>query len=181
MKQEIDWNHWLGENSARLMLYARQQCRSEADAEDVLQESLVQLVQTVEAGEFKGVPEQWLSYVYTTIRHRAMDRGRRAEVRRNYVSRMYEVEQAEGYCDPWLVSSPDDELIRAKAEELLKEINPDHAEVIVLKIWGERTFSDIADILGLPPSTVGSRYRYGIQALRRAFDELNIDLSPQAN
>ena len=35
------WTQWLREFGPRLMLYARQQTRSEADAEDVLQNALL--------------------------------------------------------------------------------------------------------------------------------------------
>ncbi len=175
MKKEIDWNHWLGENSARLMLYARQQCRREADAEDVLQEALMQLVRTVESGDFKGNPEQWVSYVYTAIRHRAMDKGRREEVRRNYVQRVQDADSDLGIDDPWLVCAADDEYMRQQVEVLLRQIKPAFAEVIVLKIWGERTFQDIADILKIPLATVSSRYRYGLEKLRVAFDAAGIE------
>lgn len=174
MKQDIDWNSWLGQNSARLMLYARQQCRREADAEDVLQEALVALVRSVESGEFLGEPEQWLSYVYTAIRHRSMDKGRREDVRSGYIERMQDEEPDLGLCNPWLCSADEDAIARDAVEEMLKEINPDYAEVIVLRIWGGRALTEISDILGLPTSTINSRYRYGIQALRRGFEERGI-------
>ncbi|NNE92375.1 MAG: RNA polymerase sigma factor, partial [Verrucomicrobiales bacterium] len=40
------WSDWLRENGPRLMLYARQQTRCEADAEDVLQAALVKTWKT---------------------------------------------------------------------------------------------------------------------------------------
>ena len=40
-------------------------------------------------------------------------------------------------------------------------------EVLVLRIWGELTFAEIATTLGESINTVASRYRYGIEALRR--------------
>lgn len=175
MNEEIDWNHWLGEYSARLMLYARQQCRREADAEDALQESLIQLVRTVESGDFKGSPDQWLSYAYTAIRHRAMDKGRREEVRMQYAERVQESDPDLGLCNPWLVSASDDEHMRQQVEKYLQEINPDFAEVIVLRMWGDRTFQEIADILNLSISTVASRYRYGIDGLRKVFKSAEIE------
>ena len=46
-----DWAAWLDAHGARLLLYARQQTRTEADAEDLLQTALVQLVRTVEGGK----------------------------------------------------------------------------------------------------------------------------------
>jgi RNA polymerase sigma-70 factor (ECF subfamily) len=39
-------------------------------------------------------------------------------------------------------------------------------EVIVLHVWGELTFSEIADLLGVSSNTVASRYRYALAKLR---------------
>ena len=40
------WRNWLAEYGSRLMLFARQQTRCEADAEDVLQMALVKTWKT---------------------------------------------------------------------------------------------------------------------------------------
>jgi RNA polymerase sigma-70 factor (ECF subfamily) len=39
--------------------------------------------------------------------------------------------------------------------------------VLVLKIWGELTFEQIATELEIPPNTAASRYRYALAALRK--------------
>ena len=36
-----NWSAWLAEHSSKLLLFARTQTRSEADAEDVLQENVL--------------------------------------------------------------------------------------------------------------------------------------------
>jgi len=50
---------------------------------------------------------------------------------------------------------------------LLNTIPQEQSEVIRLHIHGEKTFKEIADILEIPESSVKSRYRYGIEKLRR--------------
>ena len=172
----IDWSSWLAENGSQLLLYARQQCRSEADAEDVLQEALVQLVHAVEGGSFSGTRDQWRSYAYTAIRHLAMDRGRREQVRRNYATAQQET-LSEGVAEtPWLSSAADDEYLRERLESMLRELPPEHAEVVVLHIWGDHTFQQIADMTGNKLSTITSRYRYALQALRKAIESNPIEL-----
>ncbi len=172
---EPDWDAWLSENGARLLLYARQQCRSDADAQDVLQDSLVQLVRAVHSCEFQGVEAQWFSYVCTTIRHRAIDRGRRETVRKNYATCNQAEAIEQDILDPWLSCASDDEYLRERVEDMLRSIPIEFAEVITLKIWGERTFQQIADILGQSLPTVASRYRYGINAMRKLLDESPIE------
>lgn len=172
-----DWAAWLDENAPRLLLYARQQTRREADAEDVLQEALVQLVRAVESGSFEGGPEGWRAYAFTAIRHLAADSGRREEVRRAYAAREQEhLSEGEEEC-PWLTSAADDAYLKQRVEGLLKTLSPEFAEVLVLKIWGEHTFQEIADMTHTKLATITSRYRYALQALRRELEANPIDLS----
>ena len=49
----------------------------------------------------------------------------------------------------------------------LRELPDDQRQVVVLHIWGELTFSQIADVLATSANTAASRYRYGIDKLRR--------------
>ena len=48
----------------------------------------------------------------------------------------------------------------------LGKLPDDQREVIVLHVWGELTFSEIADLLGVSSNTVASRYRYALAKLR---------------
>jgi RNA polymerase sigma-70 factor (ECF subfamily) len=157
------------------LLYARQQCRSEADAEDVLQDALVQLVHAVEGGSFTGTRDQWRAYDYTAIRHLAMDRGRREQVRRNYAAAQQEHMREGGEETPWLSSAADDEYLRARMESMLRNLAPEFAEVVVLHIWGEHTFQQIADMTGNKLATITSRYRYALQAMRRELESNPIE------
>jgi len=42
----------------------------------------------------------------------------------------------------------------------------DQRQVTVLHVWGELTFSQIADVLGISSNTAASRYRYALSKLR---------------
>lgn len=48
----------------------------------------------------------------------------------------------------------------------LKGLPDDQREVIVLHIWGELTFSQIGELLGVSSNTAASRYRYALAKLR---------------
>jgi RNA polymerase sigma-70 factor (ECF subfamily) len=45
-------------------------------------------------------------------------------------------------------------------------------EVVVLKVYRDKTFREIARLLGLSLSTVASRYRYGMEKLRVLLKDL---------
>jgi len=48
----------------------------------------------------------------------------------------------------------------------LEALPNEQRQVMVLHIWGELTFSQISELLGLSSNTVASRYRYALAKLR---------------
>ena len=165
-----DWHGWLQTNGPRLLLFARQQTRSLEDAEDVLQDALVKLIEKIRHDEFVGGPEAWQPYLFTTIRRLAIDLSRRDDRRRRREDSVSadEAEIAHEPRDPWFDSESSDDETRAQLEIKLRELPEKFAEVIVMKIWGERTFAEIGEILGISQNTAASRYRYGLEALKRS-------------
>lgn len=163
------WRGWLADKGPKLLLFARQQTRSEADAEDVLQEALVKLLGKIEAGEFVGGEEAWMPYLYTAIRRLAIDAGRRDDRRRRREESVVEDEALVGQGDehPWFDSEGSDDETRELLEAGLKELPAKFAEVIVMKIWNDKTFAEIGEALEISQNTAASRYRYGLEALRR--------------
>ena len=163
------WREWLVQYGPKMLLFARQQTRSHEDAKDVFQDALVKLVNKVQTGEFVGGQEAWLPYLYTAIRRLAIDLSRRDDRRkRREVSVNADAET--GQYDalvPWFdIDSSDDET-RTQLEMSLKELPEKFAEVITLKIWGDRTFAEIGEILEISQNTAASRYRYGLEALKK--------------
>lgn len=165
-----EWREWLELHGPRLLLFARQQTRSQEDAEDVLQDAIVKLVEKIRSEEFVGGPDAWQPYLFTTIRRLAIDLSRRDDRRRrreDLVGTDEEAIQAEAF-DPWFESDSSDDETRTQLESKLRELPPKFAEVIVMKIWGERTFAEIGDALGISQNTAASRYRYGLDALKKS-------------
>lgn len=163
------WREWLEENGPKLLLFARQQSRSQEDAKDIFQDALVKLVEKVRSGEFVGGRDAWLPYLYTAIRRLAIDLSRRDDRRRrreDNVSADMETERFDSF-HPWFESESSDDETRIQLEKSLKELPDKFAEVIMMKIWGERTFAEIGETLGISQNTAASRYRYGLEALKR--------------
>jgi RNA polymerase sigma-70 factor (ECF subfamily) len=49
----------------------------------------------------------------------------------------------------------------------IKKMPEKFREVVILKIWSELTFAQIAEALDIPLNTAASRYRYGLEILKR--------------
>ena len=165
-----DWRVWLEQRGPKLLLFARQQTRSYEDAQDVFQDAIVKLVEKIRHEEFVGGPEAWQPYLYTTIRRLAIDLSRRDDRRKRREDSVGtdtgEIQQEAFH--PWFESESSDDETRDQLEEKLKQLPEKFAEVIVMKIWGERTFAEIGDILGISQNTAASRYRYGLEALKKS-------------
>ena len=164
-----DWRAWLDEYGPRLLLFARQQTRSHEDAEDILQEAIVKLVDKIQTNEFVGGMESWQAYLYTTIRRLAIDLSRRDDRRRRREDIVtLDAETSHTLSDPWFDTDSSDDETRAQLESKLRELPEKFAEVIIMKIWGERTFAEIGETLGISQNTAASRYRYGLEALKKS-------------
>lgn len=162
------WNAWLAAHGPKLLLFARQQTRSNEDAQDVIQDAMVRLIEKLRSGEFVGGQDSWLPYLYTSIRRLAIDLSRRDDRRKRReesVSEDLEADQRETF-HPWFESDSSDDETRVQLEQSLKELPPKFAEVILMKIWGEQTFAEIGETLGISQNTAASRYRYGLEALK---------------
>ena len=158
------WQQWLTDHGAKLVLFARQQARNESDAKDILQEVLIR------AWKPKGKPRDSppdLPLVFKKIREMAVDFVRK-EIRRNgYEQRA--AEQFEEAIDPsrcW-----DDSLVEGTFNEValraLQKLPREQREVVVLKVWGGQSYREIGDALSVSQNTVASRYRYALEHLRR--------------
>lgn len=171
-----NWRAWLDCHGRKLLLFARQQTRSEHDAEDVFQDALVRLLTKVREGDFVGGQDAWMPFLYASIRRLAIDLGRR-EDRRKRREDAVGGDQREEFLDPvhpWFEGDAAGEETRKLLESGLKELPEKFSEVIVMKVWGEKTFAEIGEILGISQNTAASRYRYGLEGLRRKLGRARI-------
>ena len=60
---------------------------------------------------------------------------------------------------------------RAAVEAALRRLPEAQREVLVLKVWGELSFPQIAATLDIPTNTAASRYRYALARLREELAE----------
>lgn len=166
------WRQWLAGNGSRLLLFARQQTRNAHDAEDVMQDALIKLARKVEEGTFDGGQESWKPYLYTAIRRLAIDLGRKNDRRgkREEKSERDRRIHMGATTDPWFLSDASNDETREQLEDGIKKLPSKFAEVIILKIWGEHTFAEIGDMLEVSLNTVASRYRYGLERLRKSLE-----------
>jgi len=152
------WKDWFALHGPKLLLCARQWTRSLADAEDVVQDAFVRFWRNQR--QLGGEP---LALVLTSIRRASFDLARR-EFRRAAREELAETRPDDAA--PWFETPLEGEDRRRAIEAALRRLPAEQREVLVLKIWGELTFAQIAEKLDTPLNTVASRYRYALNALR---------------
>ena len=112
-----------------------------------------------------GSAEPCLAGAFTQIRRAAVDQARRNIRRANRENRALELD---GFTDAvWFQDSLEQDERSQQIEAAIQTLPDYYKEVIILKIWGELTFEQIAETLDIPMNTAASRYRYALEKLRR--------------
>ena len=147
-----DWREQLYEaKAAELILYGRALGLSHAEAEDVLQDTFVALLERSPAALRQ--PEH---YCVRAFRNRAL----------NYRRSLWRRLTRELESQRWFEASTGETSDERAAMRCLADLPVDQREVIVLKIWHGYTFEEIAELLDIPANTAAGRYRYGLQKLK---------------
>jgi len=160
------WKPWFQTHGSRLLLFARQQTRTSEDAEDVLQEAMLRLWKSGMIDKTEdGSDEPCLAGAFTQIRRAAIDQARKNIRRANRESRAMELDGTSDVV--WFKDTMEQDERSQQIEQAIQTLPDYYKEVIILKIWGELTFEQIADTLDIPMNTAASRYRYALEKLRR--------------
>jgi len=152
-----EWQAWLHDHAPKFLFFARQKARSDADAQDLMQEAIIEAAQR---NAWQGPPPPAL--VFATIHRRAIDWARREDRRAAREAAAYEAQP--GF---WFDSAVEERERAALIQGAMEKLPAIYREVIALKLWGGLTFAEIAESLEIPANTAASRYRYGLDELRK--------------
>lgn len=162
----------------RLLRFIRARVRSDADAEDVLQDVWRQLVATLDSGPV----EQVGAWLYTVARHRIIDRYRKPQM--SSLDALVDEAGGEAGFDFAGFCLRDDNTPRT---EYLRSLFWDHLYLALAElpeeqrqvfVWHELealSFQDIAELTGENVNTLLSRKRYAVLHLRKRLEPLRAE------
>ncbi|MFA9480009.1 RNA polymerase sigma factor [Phycisphaerales bacterium AB-hyl4] len=148
---------WYGRFAPALLLYVRQWLGA-AEAEDVVQEVFASLMQQ------RQPPASVQAWLFRSARHAALNAQRSRRRRTSHEARLAATDAG------WFQADPGQAIDAQLAEHTLADLPDEQREVIVLRIWGQLGWQEIADLVGRPTSTVFSRYQSGLQSLRQRLE-----------
>jgi RNA polymerase sigma-70 factor (ECF subfamily) len=147
---------WFDAHAPRLALYARQWL-DRAAAEDVVQDVFLRLI----SRPTDLIHER--AWLFTAVRNAALGEQRSLQ-------RRHRREQSTAARSDWFESQPGDLIDAAAAQQVLADLPEEQREVILLRIWGGLTLSEISKVMSLPVSTLFSRYRAGLAEIRKTME-----------
>jgi RNA polymerase sigma-70 factor (ECF subfamily) len=159
-----NWRICFEELAPRLLLYARQWLPVRADAEDAVQNGFIKLWKQQPDGGHEHYP-----LLYSAVRSAALDLIRQRTRRAGREAKL--AEDAVFAADAaWFEPPGGEEQTRethVAIVDALARLPAAQREVLALRIWGELTFQQIAEVVGESINTIAARYRYALEALRR--------------
>lgn len=145
--------------SSAVFAYALSVSRNRADAEDIMQDTFLRIRAAAHLYESHGKAKPW---IFTIVRNLCLMRFREN-------SRMINTPADEmEYMDD--LNYIEDHETRLTVQSVLKELNDEESQIIILHAVSGMKHREIASILSLPLATVLSKYHRGLRKLRNRLE-----------
>jgi RNA polymerase sigma-70 factor, ECF subfamily len=157
MASESDLQRLYDEHAQALFAFLLNFTRDENDTRDVLQEIFIKLAR--QPGLLRTARNE-RAFLIRLAHNCTIDLIRRRGTRQK---QQEQFEPASLFAPG---PDPDEAAFAQALSGALATLPVEQRAVVHLKLWGNLTFEQIAEALGIPPNTAASRYRYGIDKLR---------------
>ena len=171
--KQTAWQLWISENLETLLLYSKWQTRNEADAQDVLQWVLEKTWRDYK----KQGPNEIYALVCRKIRNRSIDLYRHNQnlaTREQKYGELVVMESDSGECESqWFGSFVEAKESQRLLITALRKLDAELQEIVILHIWNELSFRDIAEVTSLSKSTAAEKYKKAVIELKEQLKTIN--------
>jgi RNA polymerase sigma-70 factor (ECF subfamily) len=151
-------------HSPHLMRLATMLSRGGADAEDIVQETLVGAFAGLARFNRESSVKTWLSRILTRQAARAWNRSRRSRMTAHLDDATESAGADAGLSVGSAATATDSKIDIAV---MLQKLNAEHREILVLREMQGLSYGEIAEVLDIPRGTVESRLHRARAELRR--------------
>ena len=168
--EEWAWRALYAELAPALLGYLR--ARRADQPEDLLGEVMLQMVRDLPS--FDGGKRDFRAWAFMIAHHRLLDERRRSARR-----------PAEAMPPPEIarlgpLGDAEEDALRALSAErvgrLLAKLSPDQQSVILLRVLGELTFEQVAEVIGKTPGAAKALQRRGLEAIRHELERERVTI-----
>jgi RNA polymerase sigma factor (sigma-70 family) len=154
------WRALYAELAPALLGYLR--ARGADQPEDVLGEVMLQILRDLSS--FDGGKDEFRAWAFTIAHHRLLDERRRSARRSAEAMPAAELERLGPLGDT------EEDALRALSVErvgrLMAQLSPDQQNVILLRVLGELTSEQVAQVIGKTAGAVKALQRRGLEAIK---------------
>jgi RNA polymerase sigma factor (sigma-70 family) len=164
------WRALYAELARGLLAYLR--ARRADQPEDLLGEVMLQIVRDLPS--FDGGKPEFRAWAFTIAHHRLLDERRRSARRPVEPMPAPELERVGPLGDT------EEDAHRALSAErvgrLLAQLSPDQQNVILLRVLGELSIEQVAEVIGKTPGAVKALQHRGFEAIRREIESERVTI-----
>jgi RNA polymerase sigma-70 factor (ECF subfamily) len=141
------------EHGRALLLFAVAVTGNRDRAQDAVHQVFLRVLENVNLRQVADVK----AYLFASVRNAALNDSKRQQ-------RSTALDEESAWFDP----PHRDYTAELNLRRALRALPEDQRQMVVLHVWGELTFMQIAEVLEISPNTAASRYRYALAQLRES-------------
>ncbi|MBN2589298.1 MAG: RNA polymerase sigma factor [Sedimentisphaerales bacterium] len=148
---------WYEDYEAELMLYAKQ-WHSEPQAEDIVQDAFIRLLKQ------RKSPDNVRAWLFRVVRNRAISKVRSLKQQQKADQKIQESEAV------WFESSSSDLIDAGMAQNILQKLAANLREIVMLRIWGQMSLKEIAEITGKSIPWIHKEYKRALELIKKELE-----------
>jgi RNA polymerase sigma factor (sigma-70 family) len=162
----------------KVFAYINLYIRDEALAEDIFQDTLLKVFQSVKAGKYSD-NGKFISWVMRIAHNLIIDHFRRIKQMNTISNDNYESDifNSKRFAEDSIEDNIIKKQIHQDIRKMISNLPDDQKEVVILRHYAGLSFKEIADITDVSINTALGRMRYALINLRKIMDEKKISLT----
>jgi RNA polymerase sigma factor (sigma-70 family) len=176
--EQLCFEELIHRHKNKIFAYISLYIRDQALAEDILQETLLKVIQSIKAGKYSD-NGKFLSWVMRIAHNLIIDHFRRIKQMNTISNDNYETDLFNS--KRFTEDNVEDDIIKQQIHKdvrnMISSLPDDQREVVILRHYADLSFKEIADITGVSINTALGRMRYALINLRKIMEEKKISLT----